>query len=115
MNSGGTKTAGNCDRGGRMPLGEALAVRNEERGGAVYPIEPREARFRDFGVNVRVLPPGQSNALYHGETGQEGFLVLSGTCALLVEEENGSCGSGPTSTARPKRTTYSSAQATSRP
>src|SRR3954451_3068548 len=45
MNSGGTKTAGNCDRGGRMPLGEALAVRNEEKGGAVYRIEPREARF----------------------------------------------------------------------
>jgi len=79
-----------------MPLGEALAVRNEEKGGAVYPIEPREARFRDFGVNVRVLPPGQSNALYHGE-------------------RNGSCGGGTTSTARPKRTTCSSAQATSRP
>lgn len=70
-----------------LNLAEALAVRNEEKGGAVYPIEPREARFRDFGVNVRVLPPGESNALYHAETGQEGFLVLAGTCTLLVEEE----------------------------
>ena len=70
-----------------LNLAEALAVRNEEKGGAVYPLEPREARFRDFGVNVRVLWPGQPNALYHAESGQEGFLVLSGECTLLVEEE----------------------------
>jgi uncharacterized cupin superfamily protein len=62
-------------------------VRNDEKGGAVYPLEGREARFRDFGLNVRVLAPGQPNALYHAETGQEGFLVLSGECTLLVEEE----------------------------
>jgi uncharacterized cupin superfamily protein len=70
-----------------LNLANALAVRNEEKGGAVYPLEAREARFRDFGVNVRVLPPGQPNALYHSETGQEGFLVLSGECTLIVEEE----------------------------
>src|SRR6478672_5438479 len=111
MNGEGTSTSCNCDRGGRMPvreassdktpygryvtsdgwfvlnLTEALAVRNDEKGGAVYPIEPRDARFNDFGVNVRVLAPGQPNALYHAETGQEGFLVLSGECTLVVEEE----------------------------
>lgn len=70
-----------------LNLGEALAVRNEEKGGASYPIEPRTAPFPDFGVNVRVLAPGQPNALYHSEGVQEGFLVLSGTCTLLVEEE----------------------------
>ena len=70
-----------------LNLGEALAVRNEEKGGAVYPLEAREARFRDFGVNVRVLWPGEPNALYHAEGGQEGFLVLSGECTLVVEEE----------------------------
>jgi len=68
-------------------LTEALAVQNEEKGGALYPLESREVRFSDFGVNVRVLAPGQPNALYHGETGQEGFLVLSGECTLVVEEE----------------------------
>lgn len=68
-------------------LADALAVRNEEKGGAVYPLEPREARFRDFGVNVRVLSPGQPNCYYHAETGQEAFLVLSGECTLIVEEE----------------------------
>jgi uncharacterized cupin superfamily protein len=70
-----------------LNLGDALAVRNEEKGGVVYPIEGREAPFRDFGVNVRVLQPGQPNCLYHSENAQEGFLVLSGECTLLVEEE----------------------------
>ncbi len=68
-------------------LAEALAVRIEEKGGALYPLEPRESPFRDFGVNVRVLWPGDPNALYHSEGAQEGFLVLSGECTLIVEEE----------------------------
>src|SRR5262245_33501255 len=67
-------------------LGEALAVRMS-RGGALYPLEPREARFRDLGVNVRVLWPGDANALYHSEDAQEGFLVLVGQCLLVVEEQ----------------------------
>jgi len=70
-----------------LNLGEALAVRNEEKGGALYPLESQEVRFRDFGVNVRVFAQGQPNALYHAETGQEGFLVLAGECTLIVEEE----------------------------
>jgi hypothetical protein len=61
-----------------LNLADALAVRNEEKGGAVYPLEPREARFRDVGVNVHVVWPGEPNALYHSEGVQEGFLVLSG-------------------------------------
>ena len=68
-------------------LGGALAVRNEEKGGATYPLEPREAPFSDLGVNVRVLWPGDANGLYHSEDVQEGFLVLSGECTLIVEEE----------------------------
>lgn len=70
-----------------LSLEDALAVRNEEKGGAEYPIEPRTSRFRDIGVNVRVLRPGEPNALYHSEEVQEGFLVLSGECTLVVEEE----------------------------
>jgi uncharacterized cupin superfamily protein len=66
-------------------LEDALAVRFEQ-GGALYPLEPREAPFRDLGVNVRVLWPGDANALYHHEDAQEGFLVLSGECVLVVEE-----------------------------
>jgi uncharacterized cupin superfamily protein len=70
-----------------LNLTDALAVRNERKGGAVYPLESQESPFGDFGVNVRVVWPGQPNALYHAESGQEGFLVLAGECTLIVEEE----------------------------
>ena len=70
-----------------LNLTDALAVRNEEKGGATYPVEAREHPFGDFGVHVCVLPPGEPNALYHSEGVQEGFLVLSGECTLIVEEE----------------------------
>jgi uncharacterized cupin superfamily protein len=70
-----------------LNLTEALAARNVEQGEAVYPLEGEAAPFGDFGVNVRVLWPGVANGLYHSETGQEGFLVLSGECTLVVEEE----------------------------
>jgi uncharacterized cupin superfamily protein len=70
-----------------LNLGDALAVRNDEKGGTVYPLEGRDARFRDFGANVHVVAPGEPNALYHSENGQEGFLVLSGECKLIVEGE----------------------------
>jgi len=65
---------------------DALAVRFRQ-GGALYPLEPREAPFRDLGVNVRVLWPGDASALYHAEDAQEGFLVLAGECMLVVEEQ----------------------------
>jgi uncharacterized cupin superfamily protein len=70
-----------------LNLEDALAVRNEEKGGASYPIEPRTHPFGDFGVNVRVLWPGEPNARYHSEQAQEGFLVLAGECTLIVEDE----------------------------
>ena len=70
-----------------LNLEDALAVRNDEKGGVVYPIEARAAPFRDFGVNVRLLRPGQPNCLYHSESAQEGFFVLSGECTLIVEEQ----------------------------
>src|SRR5690242_7411482 len=70
-----------------LNLADALAVRNEEKGGATYPLEDRNHPFADVGVRVTVLPPGEPNALYHSEGVQEGFLVLSGECTLIVEEE----------------------------
>jgi uncharacterized cupin superfamily protein len=70
-----------------LNLEDALAVRNDEKGGAAYPIESREFAFRNIGVHVRVLSPGEPNALYHSEAAQEGFLVLFGECTLIVEEE----------------------------
>jgi uncharacterized cupin superfamily protein len=44
-------------------------------------------RFPGLGINLNVLEPGQSLALYHRENAQEGFLVLAGTCVLIVEGE----------------------------
>jgi uncharacterized cupin superfamily protein len=70
-----------------LNLGDALAVRKEEKAGATYPLESQEHPFRDVGVRVCVLPPGEPNALYHSEGVQEGFLVLFGVCTLIVEEE----------------------------
>ena len=42
-------------------------------------------RFRQLGLNLNVLEPGQSLGLYHRERAQEDFLVLAGECLLLVE------------------------------
>jgi len=44
-------------------------------------------RFRQLGINVSVLEPGQAIGLYHRERAQEDFLVLAGECVLLVEGE----------------------------
>src|SRR5262245_52273109 len=46
-----------------------------------------DVRFKDFGINVQILKPGEPNCLYHGENAQEDFLVLAGECLLLVEGE----------------------------
>jgi uncharacterized cupin superfamily protein len=55
--------------------------------GSACSFESREAPFRQLGINVHVLQPGQPNCLYHGESNQEAFLVLHGECLLLVEGE----------------------------
>jgi uncharacterized cupin superfamily protein len=49
--------------------------------------ESREFPFSQVGIKVRVLEPGQPNGLYHSENQQEDFLVLSGECRLIVEDE----------------------------
>ena len=44
-------------------------------------------RFPELGFNFGVAWPGQPFALYHREDHQEGFLVLSRECLLIVEGE----------------------------
>jgi uncharacterized cupin superfamily protein len=44
-------------------------------------------RFPHFGINISVLERGESLGRYHREAGQEAFLVLAGTCLLIVEDE----------------------------
>ena len=43
--------------------------------------------FRQLGINLNVLEPGEPLGMYHRENRQEGFLVLSGECVLIVEGE----------------------------
>jgi len=48
-------------------------------------LEPQ--RFGQLGVALAVLEPGKPSGLYHAESAQEDFLVLSGQCAARVEGE----------------------------
>lgn len=43
--------------------------------------------FAQVGMNLRVVDPGQPACLYHGEEGEEHFLVVAGECVLLIEGE----------------------------
>jgi uncharacterized cupin superfamily protein len=44
-----------------------------------------KVEFQQLGIRLHVLEPGQPSGLYHAESTQEAFLVLSGECRLLVE------------------------------
>ncbi len=67
-------------------VADAPALRHEVAGTYVR-FESAEARFPQFGVNIHVLQPGEPNGRYHREDAQEDFLVLSGECLLIVEDE----------------------------
>jgi uncharacterized cupin superfamily protein len=43
--------------------------------------------FKQIGINLNILHPGQPMSSYHSERNQEGFLVLAGECLLIVEGE----------------------------
>jgi uncharacterized cupin superfamily protein len=55
--------------------------------GSECAFESAKAGFSQYGIRLHVLPPGEPNGLYHAESEQEDFLVLSGECRLLVEGE----------------------------
>ena len=65
---------------------DAPALRHEV-GGLAVTFEPRGERFPHFGINVRVLEPGQPASVYHAESTQEAFLVLSGECLAVIDGE----------------------------
>jgi uncharacterized cupin superfamily protein len=44
--------------------------------------------FPQLGITLSVVGPGERSTLYHAELGQqEDFLVLRGSCTLLIEEQ----------------------------
>jgi uncharacterized cupin superfamily protein len=67
-------------------VSEARAARHA-LGATVYGFEEPAERFPQLGINIRVLEPGQAASLYHSETLQEDFLVLSGECLAIIEGE----------------------------
>src|SRR3954449_3100385 len=80
---------------GDVPRGEGWYVLNARRaqwqhargfGGSDLSFQG-DVRFRDVGVHLGVALPGEPASMYHREENQEGFLVLSGECLLIVEGE----------------------------
>ena len=78
---------------GLVPEGEGWFILNardvtwitsEERGQDTD-FEGRQ-EWSQLGFRIQVLGPGQ-RGLYHGESGQEDFLVVSGECVLVIEGE----------------------------
>src|SRR3954465_5141102 len=55
--------------------------------GRFVKFEPDGTRFQDYGINIHVIEPGERSTMYHGEEGQEDFLVLAGSCTLVIEGE----------------------------
>ena len=78
-------------------VSEAAWVRNDAFGArCVFESSPRvlaerpdlEPRmFDQIGFTLAVLEPGKPSGMYHAESGQENFLVLAGTCTLVIAEE----------------------------
>jgi uncharacterized cupin superfamily protein len=78
-------------------IGEAAWLRNDAFGGRCVfesnrrvlaerrSVEPQ--MFGEIGFTLAVLEPGKPSGMYHAESTQEDFLVLAGTCLLLVEEQ----------------------------
>ena len=77
--------------------GEAAWLRNEAFGGrCVFESTPRVLAerpgvepqfFTETGFTLAVLEPGKPSGMYHAESTQEDFLVLHGTCLLLIEDQ----------------------------
>jgi uncharacterized cupin superfamily protein len=59
----------------------------KQSSGSESSFENPKFAFPRFGIRLHVLEPGEPNGLYHSESEQEDFLVLSGECRLLVEGE----------------------------
>jgi uncharacterized cupin superfamily protein len=78
---------------GRLPADEGWFILNLEEigwatvpgGGAWCVFEPPDRRSPLLGIGVHVLWPGDTPGMYHAESEQEGFLVLSGECIAIVE------------------------------
>ena len=88
------------DEAGRSPATEGWFVLNARDGrwrdrperGKSLPLtgwtdEECETLFPQLGVNLFVLGPGETMAMYHWEADAEDYLILSGEALLIIEGE----------------------------
>ena len=68
-----------------LNVAEAAWLTNEAFGAAA--VFESDDRSWDVGFTLGVIWPGKPSAMYHRESNQEDFLVLSGECLLLIEGE----------------------------
>jgi uncharacterized cupin superfamily protein len=80
------------EEGGLVPEGDGWFILNARDTawldcelGAYCNFEGKLGRFRQLGINLNVMQPGQSMTMYHRENAQEDFLVLAGECLVVVE------------------------------
>ena len=80
---------------GLLPAGEGWFVLNAREaawrrweGIGKWPrLEGKRPTFPQLGIGLTVLEPGEPMAMYHWETDQEDFLLLSGDALLIIEGE----------------------------
>jgi uncharacterized cupin superfamily protein len=72
LNARGARWFDRPGRGMNLPLTGSDAVEAE----TLFPM---------LGMSIQVLSPGEPNSMYHWETEQEDFLVLSGEALLIIE------------------------------
>jgi uncharacterized cupin superfamily protein len=65
---------------------DAVWLANEAFGRCAI-FESDAAPHPEVGFTLGVLEPGKPSGMYHAESNQENFLVLSGECLLLIEGE----------------------------
>ena len=68
-------------------VADAPASGHPAFGSAIEFEKAQDERWRDTGINIAILEPGQPNCLYHHEAAQEDFLVLQGECLLILDGE----------------------------
>jgi uncharacterized cupin superfamily protein len=65
-------------------LGEVAAFDHPRRGTELF-LEREGEDWPHTGVNVIVMQPGEPNCKYHSEPDQEDFLVLHGSCLVILD------------------------------
>jgi uncharacterized cupin superfamily protein len=83
-----TETARQPADDGWFILNLAEMVWETVPGGGTWSVfEAPSAPSSMLGIGVHILQPGETPGMYHAESEQEGFLVLSGECIAIVQGE----------------------------